>query len=100
MGITCIRGSVFNLLVHLVRYIQQQASPTNRAICDYHFFNTYFYKKLKEAVYHTRYFCFSWFLFSIIKFLFPDFGAVEPFLVGFCKCRNVELRFLASYWHC
>jgi hypothetical protein len=51
MGITCIRGSVFNrLLVHLVRYIQQQASPTNRAICDYHFFNTYFYKKLKEAV--------------------------------------------------
>ncbi|KAE8023449.1 hypothetical protein FH972_009140 [Carpinus fangiana] len=33
-----------------IRYIQQQASPTNRAICDYHFFNTYFYKKLKEAV--------------------------------------------------
>ncbi|XWS63649.1 hypothetical protein CRYUN_Cryun06bG0119200 [Craigia yunnanensis] len=33
-----------------IRYIQQQASPTNRAICDYHFFNTYFYQKLKEAV--------------------------------------------------
>ncbi|XP_062159325.1 ubiquitin-like-specific protease 1D [Alnus glutinosa] len=33
-----------------IRYIQQQASPTNRAICDYHFFNTYFFKKLKEAV--------------------------------------------------
>ncbi|KAK4598129.1 hypothetical protein RGQ29_015571 [Quercus rubra] len=32
------------------RYIQLQASPTNRAMCDYHFFNTYFYKKLKEAV--------------------------------------------------
>ncbi|XP_059446063.1 ubiquitin-like-specific protease 1D isoform X2 [Corylus avellana] len=33
-----------------IRYIQQQASPTNRAICDYHVFNTYFYKKLTEAV--------------------------------------------------
>lgn len=33
-----------------IRYIQQQASPTNRAVCDYHFFNTYFYQKLKEAV--------------------------------------------------
>ncbi|XP_022725548.1 ubiquitin-like-specific protease 1D isoform X2 [Durio zibethinus] len=33
-----------------IRYLQQQASPTNRAICDYHFFNTYFYQKLKDAV--------------------------------------------------
>ncbi|KAL5759799.1 hypothetical protein ACOSP7_018309 [Xanthoceras sorbifolium] len=33
-----------------IRYLQQQASPTNRAIYDCHFFNTYFYKKLKEAV--------------------------------------------------
>ncbi|XVF02447.1 hypothetical protein REPUB_Repub04eG0175900 [Reevesia pubescens] len=33
-----------------IRFLQQQASPTNRAICDYHFFNTYFYQKLKEAV--------------------------------------------------
>ncbi|XVE75058.1 hypothetical protein DITRI_Ditri12bG0067000 [Diplodiscus trichospermus] len=33
-----------------IRYLQQQASPTNRAIYDYHFFNTYFYQKLKEAV--------------------------------------------------
>lgn len=33
-----------------IRYIQQQASPANRAIWDYHFFNTYFYNKLKEAV--------------------------------------------------
>ncbi|KAG7979613.1 hypothetical protein I3843_05G139200 [Carya illinoinensis] len=33
-----------------MRYLQQQASPTNRTICDYHFFNTYFYKKLTEAV--------------------------------------------------
>ncbi|XP_004509829.1 ubiquitin-like-specific protease 1D isoform X2 [Cicer arietinum] len=30
-----------------IRYLQQQVSPT---ISDYHFFNTYFYKKLKEAV--------------------------------------------------
>ncbi|XVE92443.1 hypothetical protein REPUB_Repub01dG0097900 [Reevesia pubescens] len=33
-----------------IRYLQQQASPTNRAMCDYHFFNTFFYPKLKEAV--------------------------------------------------
>ncbi|XP_057947913.1 ubiquitin-like-specific protease 1D isoform X4 [Malania oleifera] len=33
-----------------IRYLQQLASPTERARCDYHFFNTYFYKKLKEAV--------------------------------------------------
>ncbi|GMJ03653.1 UB-like protease 1D, OVERLY TOLERANT TO SALT 1 [Hibiscus trionum] len=32
------------------RYLQQQASPTSGAICDYHIFNTYFYQKLKEAV--------------------------------------------------
>ena len=39
-----------HLLVHFARYIQRQASPTNRATCDYHFFNTYFYNKLKEVV--------------------------------------------------
>ncbi|KAK8561120.1 hypothetical protein V6N13_149700 [Hibiscus sabdariffa] len=33
-----------------IRYLRQQASPTSRAICDYHIFNTYFYQKLKEAV--------------------------------------------------
>ncbi|XP_039013252.1 ubiquitin-like-specific protease 1D isoform X1 [Hibiscus syriacus] len=33
-----------------IRYLRQQASPTSRAICDYHIFNTYFYPKLKEAV--------------------------------------------------
>jgi len=37
--------------------------------------------------------CFSWFLFSVIKFLFPDFDAVESFFVGFCICRTVELSF-------
>ncbi|ESR51646.1 hypothetical protein CICLE_v10031081mg [Citrus x clementina] len=35
-----------------IRYLQLQASPTNRAIRDCHFFNTYFYSKLKEAVSH------------------------------------------------
>ncbi|KAM7484242.1 hypothetical protein LguiA_000251 [Lonicera macranthoides] len=33
-----------------IRYLQQPTSPRERASCDYHFFNTYFYKKLKEAV--------------------------------------------------
>ncbi|KAF5741063.1 ubiquitin-like-specific protease 1D isoform X2 [Tripterygium wilfordii] len=34
-----------------IQYLQRQVSPANRAICDYyHFFSTYFYKKLKEAV--------------------------------------------------
>ncbi|CAK9181712.1 unnamed protein product [Ilex paraguariensis] len=33
-----------------IRYLQQPTSPTNRTGCDYHCFNTYFYKKLKEAV--------------------------------------------------
>ncbi|XP_057416870.1 ubiquitin-like-specific protease 1D isoform X2 [Lotus japonicus] len=33
-----------------IRYLQQQASLTNSSLSDYHFFNTYFYKKLKEAV--------------------------------------------------
>ncbi|XP_061372323.1 ubiquitin-like-specific protease 1D isoform X2 [Gastrolobium bilobum] len=33
-----------------MRYLQQQASLTNRSLSDYHIFNTYFYKKLKEAV--------------------------------------------------
>ncbi|PSS28632.1 Ubiquitin-like-specific protease [Actinidia chinensis var. chinensis] len=33
-----------------IRYLQQSTSPTDRSTCDYHFFNTYFYEKLKEAV--------------------------------------------------
>ncbi|KAA8533139.1 hypothetical protein F0562_033328 [Nyssa sinensis] len=37
-----------------IRYLQQPTSPTNKAQCDYHFFNTYFYKKLKEAVSKKR----------------------------------------------
>ncbi|XP_028794851.1 ubiquitin-like-specific protease 1D, partial [Neltuma alba] len=37
-----------------IRYLQQQASVRDRSISDYHFFNTYFYKKLKEAVSYKR----------------------------------------------
>ncbi|KAE9607897.1 hypothetical protein Lal_00040015 [Lupinus albus] len=33
-----------------IRYLKQQASRANRSLSDYHFFNTFFYKKLKEAV--------------------------------------------------
>ncbi|XP_022945620.1 ubiquitin-like-specific protease 1D [Cucurbita moschata] len=33
-----------------IRYLQQQAFSTKKVICNYHFFNTYFYEKLKEAV--------------------------------------------------
>ncbi|XP_052173538.1 ubiquitin-like-specific protease 1D isoform X2 [Diospyros lotus] len=33
-----------------IRYLQQETSSTEREKCDYHFFNTYFYNKLKEAV--------------------------------------------------
>ncbi|KAL5552901.1 hypothetical protein UlMin_040302 [Ulmus minor] len=44
---TYLRSAIMNFYI---RYLQEQASPTNRAICDCHFFNTYFYNKLKEAV--------------------------------------------------
>ncbi|KAK3041778.1 hypothetical protein RJ639_000294 [Escallonia herrerae] len=37
-----------------IRYLQQPRPPRDRARCDYHFFNTYFYKKLKEAVLKER----------------------------------------------
>lgn len=33
-----------------LRYLQLQASLSSRGIGDYLFFNTYFYKKLQEAV--------------------------------------------------
>ncbi|XP_048232444.1 ubiquitin-like-specific protease 1D isoform X3 [Ricinus communis] len=33
-----------------IRYLRLQTSPTNKAISDCHFFNTFFYKKLKQAV--------------------------------------------------
>ncbi|RYR18120.1 hypothetical protein Ahy_B03g062747 isoform E [Arachis hypogaea] len=33
-----------------IRYLKQQASLANRSLSEYHFFNTYFYKKLQEAV--------------------------------------------------
>ncbi|XP_050206247.1 ubiquitin-like-specific protease 1D [Mercurialis annua] len=33
-----------------IRYLWLHTSPTNKAISDYHFFNTFFYSKLKQAV--------------------------------------------------
>lgn len=76
----CLRVSILNhLLVHWARYLQQQASPTSRAIWDYHFFNTYFYNKLKEAVSYKVFlslslFTFhnsnSWFQLLLLKTLF------------------------------
>uniref|UniRef100_A0A7N0ZSF6 Ubiquitin-like protease family profile domain-containing protein n=2 Tax=Kalanchoe fedtschenkoi TaxID=63787 RepID=A0A7N0ZSF6_KALFE len=33
-----------------LHYLQQPDSPTFRSRCDFHFFNTYFYSKLTEAV--------------------------------------------------
>lgn len=33
-----------------IRYIRLQASPANKVTCDYHFFNTFFYKKLEQAI--------------------------------------------------
>lgn len=44
------RLTLHRLMIDLVRYLQQPVSPTDRAPCNYHFFNTYFYKKLKEAL--------------------------------------------------
>ncbi|XP_049405559.1 ubiquitin-like-specific protease 1D isoform X3 [Solanum stenotomum] len=34
-----------------IRHLQQRKSPADGERCDYHFFNTYFYSKLKEAVF-------------------------------------------------
>ncbi|KAF9673463.1 hypothetical protein SADUNF_Sadunf10G0027000 [Salix dunnii] len=33
-----------------IRYLRLQASPGKKATCDYHFFNTFFYKKLEQAI--------------------------------------------------
>ncbi|MCD7457508.1 hypothetical protein HAX54_035234 [Datura stramonium] len=37
-----------------IRYLQQRKSPVDGERCEYHFFNTYFYKKLKEAVFSKQ----------------------------------------------
>lgn len=34
-----------------IRHLQQRKSPADGERCEYHFFNTYFYSKLKEAVF-------------------------------------------------
>uniref|UniRef100_A0A2P2M8R0 Ubiquitin-like-specific protease 1D isoform X1 n=2 Tax=Rhizophora mucronata TaxID=61149 RepID=A0A2P2M8R0_RHIMU len=51
--ISCLQPKEFltsPIMNFYIRYLQLKASPTNRAITDYHFFNTFFYKKLKQAV--------------------------------------------------
>ncbi|KAJ7943630.1 ubiquitin-like-specific protease 1D [Quillaja saponaria] len=53
MDIDCLAPEGFltsTIMNFYIRYLQQQASVTDTSISDYHFFNTYFYKKLKEAV--------------------------------------------------
>ncbi|WMV28707.1 hypothetical protein MTR67_022092 [Solanum verrucosum] len=37
-----------------IRHLQQRKSPADGERCDYHFFNTYFYSKLKEAVFSKQ----------------------------------------------
>ncbi|KAK9277162.1 hypothetical protein L1049_006701 [Liquidambar formosana] len=51
--IECLAPETFltsTIMNFYIRCLQQPASPTERARSDYHFFNTYFYKKLKEAI--------------------------------------------------
>ncbi|CAI0386032.1 unnamed protein product [Linum tenue] len=33
-----------------IRYLELQASPSQKATCDYHIFNTFFYKKLQQEL--------------------------------------------------
>lgn len=37
-----------------IRHLQQRKAPADGERCDYHFFNTYFYSKLKEAVFSKQ----------------------------------------------
>ncbi|GAB2280442.1 hypothetical protein Dimus_015074 [Dionaea muscipula] len=37
-----------------IRFLQGPSSPTDTARCAYHFFNTYFYKKLQDAVSYQK----------------------------------------------
>lgn len=51
--IDCLAPEAFlssTVMNFYIRHLQQRASPAGSRQCDYHFFNTYFYKKLKEAV--------------------------------------------------
>lgn len=44
---TYLSSTIMNFYI---RYLQQPTSATDRVRCSYHFFSTYFYEKLKEAV--------------------------------------------------
>ncbi|XP_043724692.1 ubiquitin-like-specific protease 1D isoform X2 [Telopea speciosissima] len=53
LDIDCLAPEAFlssTIMNFYIRYLQRPVSPTGRPMGDYHFFNTYFYKKLKEAV--------------------------------------------------
>ncbi|KAF5192172.1 Ubiquitin-like-specific protease 1d [Thalictrum thalictroides] len=51
--IKCLAPQAFlssTVMNFYIRYLQQTVSDSGRSRCDYHFFNTYFYGKIKEAV--------------------------------------------------
>ncbi|TMW95465.1 hypothetical protein EJD97_008783 [Solanum chilense] len=48
-----------------IRHLQQKKSPADGERCDYHFFNTYFYSKLKEAVFSKHH-------WSLVIICIPD----------------------------
>ncbi|WCJ38417.1 Ubiquitin-like-specific protease 1D [Euphorbia peplus] len=51
--IQCLDPEVFltsEIMNFYIRYLRLQVSPEDKSLCDYHFFNTFFYKKLKQAV--------------------------------------------------
>ncbi|KAI3871295.1 hypothetical protein MKX03_017540 [Papaver bracteatum] len=51
--IDCLAPEAFlssTIMNFYIRYLQRPVSATGKSRADYHFFNTYFYEKLKEAV--------------------------------------------------
>ncbi|OVA09856.1 Peptidase C48 [Macleaya cordata] len=51
--IECLAPEAFlssTIMNFYIRYLQRPVSATGKSRADYHFFNTYFYEKLKEAV--------------------------------------------------
>ncbi|KAF8389853.1 hypothetical protein HHK36_024370 [Tetracentron sinense] len=55
--IKCLAPEAFlssTIMNFYIRYLQRPVSPTDRPRGDYHIFNTYFYKKLKEAVSYKK----------------------------------------------
>ena len=69
----------------LARYLQQHVSPTNRVMRNCHFFNTYFYNKLKEV------------LSNKVVIFFPSFFSQESRslfhgnFVTICYCNSITI---------